>query len=557
MAARAYALLFAAALSASVRAQASAELDAGLQRLLAISGGFSATDVYANTAAVASCGTVSGVTIRLPPLPFPGFPYNKPIPATPAALANLSWAGGISFLSQNTAPFYALAAYSDRYAPTMAKYVRDANVRDPRTFDQFCGALLDNGCIISASGQPNTSAPFFCVPAGLGSRFLSVVSTQAGGAMGSRSVLPGSDAGQVRGWAIGGVTDTGALVLFGASRLPEPFSASLWGLNVEISNWQRCVFFQGPFTAMATTVYMRPSPYALRVNPAPAATLCALTRAGALECWDVAGTSVKNTWWADANGPWPSWATFNASTAPPNASACLNGTRLKLLVPSTALCPFSSPAACVAPFALSSFSISSCIGSGTYIMGVRLSDRVPVAWLVGFDTFDSPPAANSSAGPSGIFAAARTPALASAPLFPPVLECAPFFDARRFVGRLANGSFYSTPEVVEQGLVNAAGLPLVLSNATAAGVAPIENLWTFGDAQAAVLLGPFPPFAYTATSFAPCEGGYGFRYPNFYFQVGCQGPDIPAQQYSQFQYNNALGIRVRDRRGQAVVAFHI
>ena len=107
MAARgaAYALLFAAALSASVRAQASAELDAGLQRLLAISGGFSATDVYANTAAVASCGTVSGVTIRLPPLPFPGFPYNKPVPATPAALANLSWAGGISFLSQNTAPF--------------------------------------------------------------------------------------------------------------------------------------------------------------------------------------------------------------------------------------------------------------------------------------------------------------------------------------------------------------------------------------------------------------------------------------------------------------------
>jgi hypothetical protein len=182
-------------------------------------------------------------------------------------------------------------------------------------------------------------------------------------------------------------------------------------------------------------------------------------------------------------------------------------------------------------------------------MGVRLADGVPVAWLVGFDTFDAPPAANSTAGPSGIFAAAGTPALASAPLFPPVLECAPFFDARRFVGRLANGSFYSTPEVIEQGAVNVAGPALLLTNASAAGIAPLENSWTFGDAQSAVLLGPFPPFAYTATSFAACSGssaGYALTYPGYYFQVGCQGVD-KTQPYGG--YNNALGIRVRQRMG--------
>ena len=538
------ALLLSLLLAASACCVRTQELDAGLQRLLAISGGFSATDVYANTAAVASCGTVSGVSIRLSPLLYPGFPYNTPVVSTPGAVANWSWAGRISFLSQNTAPPYALAAYTDRYAPTVPSYGVAANLRNPATTDQYCGALLENGCIISASSQPNTSLPYFCVPTGLGSRFLSVVSTQAGGAMGSSRVLPSFDTGLVRGWALGGVTDTGALVFFGASRLPEPFTASQWGLNVAYSSWQRCIFFPGPYTAMATTVYLRPSPFALRVNPAPAATLCALTRAGALECWDVGGTSVTSSWWADANGPWPSWTTFNASAAPAGASACLNGTQRKLLVPSTVLCPLSSPAACVAPVALSSFSISSCIGSGTYVMGVRLADGVPVAWLVGFDTFDSPPATNSSAGPSGIFAAAGTPALASAPLFPPVLECAPFFGARRFVGRLANGSFYSTPEVIEQGLVNAAGPALALSNATAAGVAPIENVWTFGDAQSATLLGPFPPFAYTATSFATCAGGYGYSYPGYYFQVGCQGFD-KTQPYVQLQYNNALGVRVR------------
>ena len=435
--------------------------DAGLQRLLAMSGGFASSVLYANTANVGSCGTMAGSSITLPYR----FSSTSPYPAG-------TW-GGV-------------------WTSNAALPLGIAGANPPP-----CAVLLSNGCILSQQTQPASGAPYFCVPAGLGSRFLSVLITQE---------------------ALGGVTDTGNLVFFGAT--PNSLTPST-------SNWQKCVFFAGPFTPMAIVLLLRQTPYALRYSINRAISLCALTRSGSLECSDIVPS-----WWAASNGPWSNWATFNVTgVTTPNQSACQNGdsTPGKFLRPSSVLCPNSAPLKCVAPSGLSSFSMSSCIGSGTYITGIRLGDNMPVAWLVGFDSFDAAPPVNSSAGQNGIFGPLT--ALTASPYFPPVVECMVPFGARTFVGRLQDGSFFRVRELVEQ----QGAVPVIVANlnSSAANFVIADTLTAgmdWGAGINAVLIGPVFPFSYSSTSVNSCNSGC----------PGYQGSDALQGSYWG---QNAVGIR--------------
>lgn len=418
---RAYALL---ALTATrVRAQTQiSQADAGLQALLAARG-YAAGAFFSNAAAVVTTGAVAGV---------------------------------LDF-SQN------------------------GMARTNLPGSQSAAALLVNGCIFDVMAQPLSGVPYLCVPAGLGSVFVSVMRTIE---------------------AVGGVTDTGAIVFFGD------------GVSSPV---ERCVYLIGPYTPMATVSVLYPVPVAaVYVTLGPTTTLCALTRAGSLECSTIVGG-----WWTAAGPTWKDWtAPSNATT--PAASACraMAGNNA-YLTPSRALCPNTSPAVCAAPITLSSFSITTCSYSttlidygnsysqpgrgGTYITGVRLADSIPVGWLLGVDAFDASTLGVNTSAARGLFlSGAPAPAM---PQFAPVLECAPAFGARGFVGLLRNGSFFRAPEVRDQG----SGATALASQSLSADQAGLNTFNVISvivscavrQVGAIIILGKFRPFSYSSVVNGP------------------------------------------------------
>jgi hypothetical protein len=431
---RAGAALLVAAVAVGAQAATASAPDPGLQRLLGATG-YSASSLYSNVAAVASCGTTAASVVGTTPL------YSIPI-YNMGSPPQSSWDANNLQTADWDWSWSSISGAQNSVLP--------------------CVALLSNGCIFSQQSQP-PNVPFFCPPAALGTRFLSV---------------------QVIGEAVGGVTDTGNLVFFGAGH------ALFVNAEPAKSNWDKCIYFPGPYRAMAASVLMVPSPFF--ASPlARKNNLCALARTGLLECSDI----VFPGWWMAANGPWQNWQTANSSTIP-----CVNGATKSpgtFLRPSSVFCPKTSPSACIAPIALKSFAISSCVGSGTYLTGVRMSDDVPVAWLVGRDSFDASPAANSTASASGLYS--NSPVLPVDPSFPPVLGCMPTFGTRVFSGRSLNGSFLTIPEFVEQGQRSFA---VTSSSSEAAGFRPVESLSSYmmqyTPLSFTVLVGPFDPFTYTS-----------------------------------------------------------
>lgn len=376
-----------------------------------------------------------------------------------------------------------------------------------------CTALLANGCIMDSNERfgrmaVTPAAPFVCPPIGLGSRFLSVL----------------------RGPSyFGGVTDTGALVLHGLG-----------------SSWNRCAFVRGPFTPMATAQRLfvtRTAGQAMfSVAIRETVDLCALDVAGVLRCWDTIPSS-----WASTTPVWVP-AAVNATARP--ASSCRDITGVTtLLTPSPRLCPNQAAAyasafasgnataiaaavaagACAAPFALASFSVSPCaiarpsLTGGTYIIGVRSADLLPVAWLVGSDTWEAPPPPNSTAvAPIGMFTASRAPI----PVdwrFPPLWRCGDPDGNRVFVGRALDGTYWTEPEIREQGIAAASRLSSTrrVASAWQVHIRPTPSTmevysYAVYDGLPSSTCGPYAPFASVVASNAWNDicGGCGANQPS-------------------------------------------
>lgn len=348
----------------------------------------------------------------------------------------------------------------------------------------YCTALLANGCIIDTEERwfrmTNVrSAPFVCVPTGLGSRFVSVLRG------------PGY---------VGGVTDLGILVFFGLG-----------------TSWNKCGFMQGPFTAMAAAQrHFGTHAAAIRTATLSSGTdLCALDTAGVLHCWE----TLPSNWPTGA----PAWVPGPGDTTRPG-SLCMNITgNSTYLKPSPRLCPqfaaaaairpnASTAAGCVAPHLLSSFSLSPCntmIGSTggdvgpSVVVGVR-TDGLPLAWILGADFWDAPPPPGSTGvGPLGLFAASGAPIRVD-PRLPPVWRCLDPEGSRMFSGRAADGSgYWEEPEVREQGTATLALTPPRRQlNASAVALLPkpalLAEQWGNSGPIATVFstaCGPFAPFA--------------------------------------------------------------
>lgn len=176
--------------------------------------------------------------------------------------------------------------------------------------------LLENGCIAALDLEPSVSVPFFCVPLGLGSRFVSVISMSAFN-------------------AVGGVTDTGFMVFSGLG-----------------DQSTRCGYITGPWTSQVTFAFVETSRQATsplflnRWNGGlPAITdadrwlLCGLLRTGEIEC-----TRPKNAWFFSANTPqgtpWKDYTTAPSAGNVPADSPCADLTRQNnYFANSQILCP--------------------------------------------------------------------------------------------------------------------------------------------------------------------------------------------------------------------------
>lgn len=293
----------------------------------------------------------------------------------------------------------------------------------------FTTALLANGCLMDTQMRYGLAAttpwqPFVCPPIGLGSRFVSAL----------------------RGPTyVGGVTDVGNLVLYG------PLTGS----------GERSAFIRGPFSAMATVQrsYAATGNGAVRVVPS-GEDLCALDRAGLLHCWaDLPATWLNSAprWQPAAPGHWqsmrPSSACLdisgNATFLRPSPRFCARAAAATAAA-ATAGTLANASADCPAPVLLASFSISPCgpASTGTYFIDVRAADSLPVAWLVGGDSWeDEPPAGSLAVLPSGLFNASGAQ-LAVDPRLPPMWRCTDPIGHRVFVGRAADGSgYFEEPEI--------------------------------------------------------------------------------------------------------------
>lgn len=345
----------------------------------------------------------------------------------------------------------------------------------------FTAALLANGCLMDTQMRYGLAAttpllPFVCPPAGLGSRFVSVL----------------------RGPTyVGGVTDVGTLVLFG------PLTGS----------GERCAYIRGPFTAMAALqrLYAATGNGAVRVVPS-GEDLCALDRAGVLHCW------------ADLPASWlnvaPRWQPAAPGQSVRPSSACLDmAGNATFLRPSPRQCARAAAATaaaatagtlanasadCPAPVLLASFSISPCgpAATGAYIVGVRAADSLPVAWLVGGDSWeDEPPPGSLAVLPTGLFNASGAQ-LAVDPRLPPVWRCTDTVGLRMFVGRAADGSgYFEEPEARVQGIGGLAAPSRRRLNSSAVRLSPTGALWSmsYGYLNINTLsnaCGPFAPFSF-------------------------------------------------------------
>lgn len=332
----------------------------------------------------------------------------------------------------------------------------------------FCAVLLANGCFMDTEHRLTQVAvlpasPFVCSPIGLGSRFLSVL----------------------RGPSyVGGVTDSGNFVLFGQG-----------------ANWNRCAVIRGPFTAMVTAQVLTPTVVlgVQQVTVSAGVDLCALDTAGALRCWE----DLPSTW-ATAARP---WVPASASDDIRPGSLCMEITgNWSLLRPSPRMCPQAAAASsgtdCVAPYPLSSFSLSPCRTAGSYIIGVRAADRLPVAWLVGAETWEAPAARGAlSLEPLGILNVSGQPVQAD-PRIPPLWRCTDSPGQRVFFGRAADGSgYFEEPEARQQGSGGLAVLPRRRQNASAVGLTPMPALYTYFGTGSPYYMssdacGPFGPFSH-------------------------------------------------------------
>lgn len=363
----------------------------------------------------------------------------------------------------------------------------------------YCTALLANGCIMDTNERWGRMAvtpavPSVCPPVGLGRRFL--------------SVLRGLN-------YYGGVTDTGNIVLMGYA-----------------TNWDKCVFIQGPFTPMATVLKMTSTGAAglSTISVPTGIDLCALDAAGVLHCW----ADLPSTWAASAfSRRWIPTGPFDGARP---SSACMditgNGTFLR---PSPRMCPAAAAAVaaravpgaqvdCVAPYTLASFSVTGCHGRPSHIVGVRAADKLPLAWMLGVETWEAAPPTppNSTAvGPLGIFVATGD----ATPVdhrFAPQLRCGDGSSSRNFIGRAADGTFFEEPEVREvfqqaagrrgrRNLTAAAARVIPLPSMRNWSRANFNSMWGY---QASTMCGPFSPFA--AAPAASREdtscGGCGFHY---------------------------------------------
>lgn len=369
--------------------------------------------------------------------------------------------GGPDFLAQSSAPFQSPSSQQTSLHTV---------------------SLLANGCFIDTQMRFGVAAmaptvPFVCPPAGLGSRFISVT----------------------RGPNFaGGVTDVGALVLFGP-----------------LGSGERCAVIRGPFTAMAALQRMYPASAVSipRVAVPFGEDLCALDAAGVLHCW----ADLPAAWTTAA----PRWQPTAPSAAARPASLCLDVTgNATFLRPSPRLCPRAAAATasaaaagnlvgaaadCAAPVVLASFALSPCspYTTGTYITGVRAADNLPVAWLVGSDTWeDDLPKGSLAALPTGLFNVSGAP-IATDPRLPPLWRCTDPVGQRVFMGRAADGSgYWEEPETRLQGVSGLAVLPRRGLNATAARLAPTAALYSFTrgfitqdwGTSVSTACGPFAPF---------------------------------------------------------------
>lgn len=432
-------------------------------------------------AAAAACAAAAPVPLAVPPAP----------PLDGALSANLAWMASSRAppLGANTAAVITCGNVDPVMLPIAANGYRTdfsfamASSWQASSRTSYCTALLANGCLVDTEERwfrmtSARSAPYVCVPAGLGSRFVSVLRG------------PGF---------FGGVTDLGIIVLFGLG-----------------ASWNKCGFMQGPYTAMAAAQrHIGTHADHLRTVTLPIGTdLCALDSAGVLHCWE----TLPDTWAAAATA----WVPGPGETTRP-AGLCMNMTgNTTFLKPSPRLCPqlaaaaavqpnASTAAGCVAPQLLSSFSLSPCRTSGivygdgdvgpSVVVGVR-TDGLPLAWIMGADFWDAPPPVNSTGvGPLGLFAASGNRVRVD-PRLPPVWRCSDPEGGRMFAGRAADGSgYWEEPEVREQGRIRLALTPPRRNlNASAVALLPKPSLLAYQGGEAtptvySAACGPFAPFA--------------------------------------------------------------
>lgn len=322
---------------------------------------------------------------------------------------------------------------------------------DIRSYAPFYHAafLLENGCIAATDVEPSPSQPAFCVPAGLGSRFVSVIAYPIVG-------------------AVGGVTDAGFIIF-------TPTMTANAGLST------KCGYIAGPWTPQVTAVLLEVSRspsaplFSSRWSGSATAflaaegarwTLCGLTRAGDLECM-----RAVTGWWARSPaGGWKDFTSTGLGATTPAESACVDMTRNPLFfAPSPIFCISSIlganaagtlnslPQTCVSshgPFVNFAVSTCSCLNScsgtsselGSVLTATRASDGVTLAYHAGWDGFDIAPV---TAQARSIWNGSGLAPLAADPAFPVFRACS--HNNWPYAGRLANGSYFLTAALADLG----------------------------------------------------------------------------------------------------------
>lgn len=331
------------------------------------------------------------------------------------------------------------------YGPLVATTANDIRAYGPVHHAAF---LLENGCIAATDVEPSPSQPAFCVPAGLGSRFVSVVTLPVVG-------------------AVGGVTDAGFMVFTGTMTamagpstkcgyVAGPWTPQVSGVLLEVSRTAGAPLFNARWSGTAS---------AFLAAEGARWTLCGLTRAGDLECMRAVAP-----WWSQTPpGGWKDFTTTGLAATTPADSACVDMTRNPLFwAPSPIFClssltaaaaagtAASLPPTCVSshgPFVNFAVSTCSCVNNcagtnfelGSLLTATRAADGVTIAYHAGWDGFDMAPVTaqarsiwNASAALSSVGAST-----ASDPTFPVFRACA--HANWPLAGRLANGSYFLAP----------------------------------------------------------------------------------------------------------------